>query len=42
MHYISGRKRILCEILIFNANIMVFKNHFRPRFKIISKKKVIT
>ena len=37
MHNISAGKRILCEILIFSANIMVFKNHFRPRFKVISK-----
>ena len=42
MHYNSGRKRILCEIFMFDANIMVFKNHFCPRFKVISKKKVIT
>ena len=39
MHFISGRKKILCEIQIFSANVMVFKNNFRPTFKVISKQK---
>ena len=34
-----SRKTILYEILIFSANIIVFRNHFRPRFKVISKQK---
>ena len=39
MQYITSRKKILCEILIFSPNIMVFKTNFRPKFKVISKKK---
>ena len=36
---ITNRKKILGEILISNPNIIVFKTNFRPRLKVISKKK---
>ena len=42
MHYFIGRKKILREILSFSPIIMVFKINFHPRFKVTSKKKVIT
>ena len=39
MQYFTGRKKILCEILIFSPNVMVFKTNFHLRFIVISKKK---
>ena len=39
MQYFTSGKKILCKILIFNPNIMVFKTNIRSRFKMISKKK---